>query len=143
MGRHTWAWQATGAPLAHLRVLTQPHARGTQLTLFTDQGQAHGLLINAHDAALQAHTAGDTGSALGAGVLAPMPGRVLRLMAREGQAVQAGEPLLVLEAMKMEHTLCAPASTHVGTCHVQAGDQVSEGALLMTFASPPAAQSTP
>ena len=42
VGRHTWAWQATGAPLAHLRVLTQPHARGTRLTLFTDQGQAHG-----------------------------------------------------------------------------------------------------
>ena len=63
---------------------------------------------------------------------APMPGRVLRLLARPG-AVERGAPLLVLEAMKMEHTVLAPAAGELEAFNVQAGDQVAEGDDLVQF----------
>jgi len=63
---------------------------------------------------------------------APMPGRVLRLLARPG-AVERGAPLLVLEAMKMEHTVLAPAAGELEAFNVEAGDQVAEGDDLVQF----------
>ena len=64
---------------------------------------------------------------------APMSGKVIRVMAAAGAAVEAGEPLLVLEAMKMEHTIVAPGDGTVGAIHFDAGDQVEEGAQLVDF----------
>ena len=64
-------------------------------------------------------------------IAAPMPGRVLTFAVRPGQRVKAGERLLVLEAMKMEHRIVAPAAGTVRATHVAEGDQVSEGALLV------------
>ena len=70
----------------------------------------------------------------GAGRLtAPMPGKVLKLLVGKGQAVARGAPLMVLEAMKMEHTIAAPADGTVTAVHFQAGEQVSEGAELLAF----------
>jgi 3-methylcrotonyl-CoA carboxylase alpha subunit len=62
---------------------------------------------------------------------APMPGRIVKLMAQPGATVKKGEPLLILEAMKMEHTLTAPADGTVAGVHCAAGDQVVEGAELI------------
>ncbi len=64
-------------------------------------------------------------------IAAPMPGRVLTLGVKPGQRVEAGERLLVLEAMKMEHRLVAPAPATVRAVHVAEGDQVAEGAPLV------------
>ncbi|MEY4376048.1 MAG: hypothetical protein RJB26_598, partial [Pseudomonadota bacterium] len=70
-----------------------------------------------------------------AGLRAPMPGRVVALLVAAGEKVVAGAPLLVLEAMKMEHTLTAPkAGTVVGFRHA-AGDQVQDGDELVEFAA--------
>jgi 3-methylcrotonyl-CoA carboxylase alpha subunit len=69
----------------------------------------------------------------GAGLLAPMPGKVVALVARPGTAVEKGAPLLVLEAMKMEHTISAPRAGTVKAFRYAAGDQVSEGAELVDF----------
>jgi 3-methylcrotonyl-CoA carboxylase alpha subunit len=69
----------------------------------------------------------------GAGLLAPMPGKVVALIARPGSAVEKGAPLLVLEAMKMEHTISAPRDGTVKAFRYAAGDQVSEGAELVEF----------
>ena len=70
----------------------------------------------------------------GAGRLtAPMPGKVLKLLVKAGDAVQRGAPLMVLEAMKMEHTIAAPADGTVTGVNFQAGEQVSEGAELLAF----------
>jgi 3-methylcrotonyl-CoA carboxylase alpha subunit len=66
---------------------------------------------------------------------APMPGRIVQVLARPGAAVKRGEPLLVLEAMKMEHTITAPADGVVEAVHYQAGEQVLEGAELITLKS--------
>jgi acetyl/propionyl-CoA carboxylase alpha subunit len=71
-------------------------------------------------------------------LLAPMPGLVLRVLAEPGQAVTAGQPLLVLEAMKMEQTVSAPADGVVAELHAKAGDQVSTGQVLAVLEAPPA-----
>jgi 3-methylcrotonyl-CoA carboxylase alpha subunit len=69
----------------------------------------------------------------GAGLLAPMPGKVIALLAVPGAAVDKGTPLLVLEAMKMEHTISAPRAGTVKGFRFAAGDQVDEGAELVEF----------
>ena len=66
-------------------------------------------------------------------LVAPMSGKVTRVMAAADSVVEAGEPLLVLEAMKMEHTIVAPGDGTVSAVHFSAGDQVEEGAQLVDF----------
>ena len=70
-------------------------------------------------------------------VRAPMPGLVLQVHVEPGQAVDAGAPLLVLEAMKMENELCAPADGLVEAISVKAGDAVEKNELLITFGKDP------
>jgi 3-methylcrotonyl-CoA carboxylase alpha subunit len=67
------------------------------------------------------------------GVLAPMPGKVIALLTEPGAAVDKGTPLLVLEAMKMEHTLTAPHAGTVKSFRFAPGDQVGEGVELIDF----------
>jgi acetyl/propionyl-CoA carboxylase alpha subunit len=79
----------------------------------------------------------DPAAALAAGSLtSPMPGTVLRVLAEVGAPVTGGQPLLVLEAMKMEHEIVAPADGVVGELPVVAGDQVQAGAVLAVIAEP-------
>ncbi|QNU61748.1 acetyl/propionyl/methylcrotonyl-CoA carboxylase subunit alpha [Vreelandella titanicae] len=66
---------------------------------------------------------------------APMNGTVVALLVEPGVAVEKGMPLMVMEAMKMEHTMTAPADGSVATFHFQAGDTVSQGAVLLDFAA--------
>ncbi|MBB6348871.1 propionyl-CoA carboxylase alpha chain [Nonomuraea muscovyensis] len=63
-------------------------------------------------------------------LLAPMPGSVLRVEVRQGERVAKGQPVLVLEAMKMEHRIAAPAAGVVSGVHVEEGRQVRAGAVL-------------
>ena len=67
------------------------------------------------------------------GLKAPMPGKVIALIAATGALVEKGAPLLVLEAMKMEHTITAPAKGTIRAFHFAPGDQVDEGADLVEF----------
>jgi len=69
---------------------------------------------------------------------APMPGRVVEIMVKPGDAVKRGAALIVLEAMKMEHTIAAPADGAVAAVHYTIGDLVEEGAALLSFAAPEA-----
>jgi 3-methylcrotonyl-CoA carboxylase alpha subunit len=62
---------------------------------------------------------------------APMPGRIIKLMVEPGAIVAKGQPLLVLEAMKMEHTIVAPADGTVVDVRCAAGEQVLEGVELI------------
>ena len=71
----------------------------------------------------------------GAGKLtAPMPGRVTRVFVETGAEVHRGEPLLVVEAMKMEHTITAPADGVVTAVRFAVGELVDEGADLIALA---------
>jgi acetyl/propionyl-CoA carboxylase alpha subunit len=63
-------------------------------------------------------------------LVAPMPGAVVRVLVEMGAAVGKGDPLVVLEAMKMEHTIASPADGVVSEIRVQAGQQVDAGAVL-------------
>ena len=77
----------------------------------------------------------EAGGAQGGGLTAPMPGKVVALLAQPGQKVDKGAPLLILEAMKMEHTITAPAAGTVKAFCYAAGEQVADGAALLEFES--------
>ncbi len=64
---------------------------------------------------------------------APMPGTVVQVLVRPGDAVTAGQPLIVVEAMKMEHAIKAPAEGVVAAIHFKVGDAVAEGTELLAF----------
>jgi propionyl-CoA carboxylase alpha chain len=63
-------------------------------------------------------------------LLAPMPGTVIAVHVHKGEDVEAGRPVLVLEAMKMQHTVTAPHAGTVTTMTVRVGDQVAAGEVL-------------
>ncbi|MBV8738238.1 MAG: acetyl/propionyl/methylcrotonyl-CoA carboxylase subunit alpha [Alphaproteobacteria bacterium] len=67
---------------------------------------------------------------------APMPGRVTRLLVEPGSKVRRGEPLIVVEAMKMEHTIAAPTDGVVAAVRFRVGELVEEGTELIALAAP-------
>ncbi|HEY8437100.1 MAG TPA: biotin carboxylase N-terminal domain-containing protein [Candidatus Limnocylindrales bacterium] len=81
------------------------------------------------DRAAEAAAAHARGSG-GAELLAPMPGSVIAVHRSIGDAVAAGDPVVTLEAMKMEHVVAAPVAGSVATIGVRAGDQVTRGQRL-------------
>ncbi|HEY0490431.1 MAG TPA: biotin/lipoyl-containing protein [Telluria sp.] len=62
-----------------------------------------------------------------------MPGKVVAVLAKAGQDVKKGDPLVIMEAMKMEHTIAAPSDGLVEEVLYQVGDQVADGAPLLAF----------
>lgn len=99
---------------------------GDQLYLFGSDGQHRFTL---HDPVGES----EQGSADAGSLLAPMPGRIVATLVAAGTLVKRGTPLVVLEAMKMEHTLQAPADGTVKGYRAKAGDQVGDGAVLVDF----------
>ena len=97
--------------------------QGTQFWLQSGALEVHGDDLRLQPAA-RAH-----GASSGA-VLAPMHGRVVRVEVTPGQTVQAGQTLLVMEAMKMEHRLLAPIAGQVKDLHAQVGEQVAARRVL-------------
>ena len=71
----------------------------------------------------------------GTGPAAPVPGAVVAVHVRDGQAVTEGQALVVLEAMKMEHTITADADATIATVHVAVGDSVDAHQVLVTMTS--------
>ncbi len=106
---------------------------GMAIDLFVGDQRASVLV---HDVAQMAQltlSAADAAAARQSAVHSPMPGKIVRVLVSEGQAVSAGEPLIVLEAMKMEHTLKAPTDVVVGGVHAAEGEVVTQRALLLSF----------
>ena len=71
------------------------------------------------------------GQGAGQSVPAPMPGSVLTVLVAPGERVQPRQPLVVLEAMKMEHPVTSPFEAVVSAVHVAPGDRVAGGAVLV------------
>ncbi|MGD9618072.1 MAG: acetyl-CoA carboxylase biotin carboxylase subunit [Alphaproteobacteria bacterium] len=71
---------------------------------------------------------------------APMPGRVVQVLVTVGEAVRQGQPMMVVEAMKMEHTIAAPRDGIVASVHFAPGDLVEEGVELIALADDKAAE---
>lgn len=101
-------------------------AQGAQRVLFSATRR---VAVNRHNpfAVNAAGVHGDTH------LKAPMPGRVVALLAEVGSRVEKGSPLMILEAMKMEHTISAPADGVVQEFYFAAGDQVGDGDDLVDF----------
>ena len=99
---------------------------GDRVTVFTADGAVSLTLDD------PARAGQDTGE-VGGGLTAPMPGKVIAVLVEPGQAVDRGTRLLVLEAMKMEHAIAAPADGTVTAVHYAVGELVEEGAALVAF----------
>jgi acetyl/propionyl-CoA carboxylase alpha subunit len=78
-----------------------------------------------------AYPGGTAGGAEASALIAPMPGTVIQVLAQEGDRIAHRQPLLVLEAMKMETPLVAPYDAIVKAVHVTEGDRVAGGAVLI------------
>jgi len=100
------------------------YMQGERAHVFTPRGARQVVEVD-----LLAH-AGDT-AAEGGRLTAPMPGKVVSFAVKAGDAVKKGQPLAVMEAMKMEHTIAAPADGTVAELLYAPGDQVAEGAELL------------
>ena len=101
-------------------------AFGDQLHLFTPRGRYQVQRVDPLAIAAAEDEVGDV-------LTAPMPGRIVRQLIAAGDRVGRGAPLLVLEAMKMEHTIVAPGDGRIAALRYAEGDQVEEGAVLLDF----------
>jgi acetyl/propionyl-CoA carboxylase alpha subunit len=97
--------------------------------LFT-RGRAIALRRPEYGHAIEGLEAGDE-------IRAPMPGKILEVKAASGKDVKKGEPLVVMEAMKMEHTLAAPRDGKIIEVGAKAGAQTAEGAILVKLEPQP------
>jgi 3-methylcrotonyl-CoA carboxylase alpha subunit len=101
---------------------------GIDYTLFMGEGSNRLRLVDPLDVTQYEATA-----SADAVVRAPLPGKIIDLRVKAGDTVSKGQALLVLEAMKMEHTLAAPADGTVKSLRYAVGEQVPEGAELVEF----------
>ena len=99
---------------------------GQELNLFAEGG-SHVLGVVDILAAVADH------DIVGGSLTAPMPGKIIAVNVKPGAAVTRGQALLVLEAMKMEHTIAAPADGTVTEIYFKLGEQVDEGCELIAF----------
>ncbi len=99
---------------------------GDRLTVFHDDGRCVFILFDPADLA-------DEEADSGGDLTAPMPGKVTHVHVKAGAKVKRGQSLLVLEAMKMEHTIAAPADGTVTEVRCKAGEQVDDGVPLVIF----------
>ncbi|SOY46768.1 Methylcrotonoyl-CoA carboxylase subunit alpha [Cupriavidus taiwanensis] len=104
----------------------QVHRDGDEFHVF--HGGRHATLAWLDPLAHAGEAEGEGGK-----LTAPMPGKVIAVMVEAGSTVTRGAPLLVMEAMKMEHTICAPADGIVSEVLYGIGEQVAEGAQLLAF----------
>ncbi len=103
-------------------------ARGDQRLVFCD-GKVHVLDLPDPDQADD-----DDLSAAGPGLFAAMPGKVVKVLVENGQPVTSGQPVIILESMKMETELAAAVNGTVAAIHVQDGQLVGQGDALVDIA---------
>ena len=98
-----------------------------------EDGALHGQAIPnmPENENVQVQRADDTQSPQGYCVMCPMPGNILQIMVKEGDRVEKGDDLLVLEAMKMENDIASEVSGTVHRIFVHQGDIVMEGAPMV------------
>ncbi len=104
----------------------ETHSFKNKVAIFTDEGTFEFTIPDPLEGAAQGTGGGNT-------VIAPMPGLVKQVNVSSGQKVSEGEALIILEAMKMEHTLTAPREGVIAELNVAAGDQVQDGTILIVL----------
>ena len=137
IGEHSVAatLRAEGNDIFHL----QSGAEGVRVQIEEDAGQLR-IVIGSHEYRLRRRDPLQSSAdayVAEASLAAPMPGRVIAQLVAAGTTVVKGAPLLILEAMKMEHTICAPANGTVRGFRAAIGEQVKEGCDLIEFEATP------
>ncbi|WP_353177094.1 acetyl/propionyl/methylcrotonyl-CoA carboxylase subunit alpha [Delftia acidovorans] len=127
------SWQQAGdgafdVQFAGQRLRAQVHVLGEQCHVFAPQGAAVLGLADPLAHAGEVHSEGGR-------LTAPMPGKVVSFAVKAGDKVSKGQPLAVMEAMKMEHTIAAPGDGVVAELLYAPGDQVTEGSELLRLES--------
>jgi 3-methylcrotonyl-CoA carboxylase alpha subunit len=112
------------ADLGGVRLHATLVRQGNELIVLT-QGESHRLMM------LNPLTEGMEDEVNTGSLAAPMPGSIIEVLVQKGQRVEKGTPLMILEAMKMEHTITAPYAGKVEQIHYQVGEQVQEGVELL------------
>lgn len=121
--------------------------RGAQIVSFADEPDTHvqlelrpcgGIPVQAYSGQAEIHLEGlksrkSEGAAKGVTVRSPMTGKVLRLVVKEGEEVQKGQLLCVVEAMKMENQITSPGAGTVADLKIAEGDQIGANSKLLTI----------
>lgn len=102
------------------------HRKGNTLTLVHSGAAIAFEIVDPMEADLS-----DEGA--GGAITAPLPGKIIKLSTEKGAKVKKGDALMILEAMKMEHTIAAPTAGTVADVNFGEGDQVEEGAVLIAL----------
>ena len=105
---------------------------GMEYTVFT-RGSYRTIKIFNEEAILHESLKAGGGFGTGENLSSGMPGKIVKVMVKPGQEVKEGEPLLIMEAMKMENEMRADRDVKIKDVSVKAGDNVEAGALLITF----------
>jgi 3-methylcrotonyl-CoA carboxylase alpha subunit len=121
------------AILGGRRVAAAVIRQAGDMTVILAGRSTHLRLVDPLDAAVDAAVGGGR-------MIAPMPGKVVKVHVTAGQTVRAGAPLMILEAMKMEHAIMAPADGRITAVHYATGDTVEEGAEMLILEPASAAQ---
>ncbi|WP_238874669.1 acetyl/propionyl/methylcrotonyl-CoA carboxylase subunit alpha [Achromobacter xylosoxidans] len=135
-GARPFAWRAgnVNGPARVLRITLDGRERAGTVVLHADKAHVFGdggaRVVDLYDPLAHAQ---DTQGDHGGGLTAPMPGKIISIAVKAGDSVTKGQPLLVMEAMKMEHTISAPADGKVEELFYAVGDQVTEGAELVAI----------
>jgi biotin carboxyl carrier protein len=150
------AFEVADAGAHTLRVSAEPGPEGgtvrrqMQVTLASKPGEPRTseawvmgervrVVVQTEQEARLAQALGKTASGVGSGSLtAPMPGRVVKILVSEGEAVAQGAPAIIVEAMKMENELHVSTTGVVQRIAVREGDTVDAGQVLIEFAAPSA-----
>ena len=91
----------------------------------------HAVFVNGRAFLVQDRMAGATAGLISNSITSPMPGKIIAVNAKAGDTVKAGDPLIIMEAMKMEMTLDAPKDGVIEAVNFAAGDLVSDGDVLL------------
>lgn len=116
----------------HRVVVRRGSSRGSY-TLWVDGFRFDGEALDERTRAIRDITAESERSSGPASLTAPMPGLIVRVSVAAGDSVQAGQGIVVMEAMKMENELRANAAGTVKAVHVEAGKAVEKGTVLVEF----------
>lgn len=131
-------WRDAGGPFASLLVTRPPDTASLSFHVALEpRAGGYRVLLGAEEFAVDLREQGRAAEAAPrvpasgpARLLAPMPGRIVRVLVEAGQAVEAGQGLVVMEAMKMENELRAPRAGRVAELRAAEGRTVETGALL-------------
>ena len=109
---------------------------GTEYTVYTRSSSRNVTIYN-DEAILHESLKKGGGFGNDASMTAGMPGKIVKVLVNKGDTVKANQPILIMEAMKMENEMRASADTKIKDVLVKAGDSVESGQTLIAFEPPP------